>query len=83
MKEITLKATYDSEVDAVYIYFTEAKPGMVTSTYSLEGQDDPVVPDINIDAYDNNSKLLGMEILDASHYLPESLLVQLQINSDS
>jgi len=67
-----LRVTYDAQVDAAYIYFVESiSPGGVATTYSCDPAQ--VKGMINLD-FDSAGRLLGLEILDASRYLPEALL---------
>ncbi len=61
-----MKATYNAEVDAVYIAIEEAKPKNVKQTISLN-------EDIIID-FDENKKIVGIEILDASKNIAKSQL---------
>jgi uncharacterized protein YuzE len=73
-----MKITYDKEADAAYIYLIEdkdVKPQWVKHTYSCDP--DSVKGMINLD-FDENDKLGGIEILDASKKLPSSLLDQAQ-----
>lgn len=56
-----MRAEYDREADAMYIYFEEIKPGGVKETIALND-------DINVD-FDKNKKIVGIEILSASKNL--------------
>lgn len=64
-----LKITFDSEVDAVYLYF--AHPREVKVSYSLE-----LSHNILAD-YDSQSRLIGLEILNASSLIgaPDSVKI--------
>jgi uncharacterized protein YuzE len=67
-----MKVTYDAAIDAAYIYFVDSiAAGAVAMTYSCDPS--RVKGMINLD-FDSEGRLLGMEVLDASHYLSESLL---------
>jgi len=63
-----MKATYDTEVDAVYIALEEVKPGSAKQTISLN-------EDIIID-FDGNKKIIGIEILDASKNISKKPLLE-------
>ena len=66
--------TYDKSVDAAYIYLDEAnakKAGWVKKTYSCDANQ--VNGMINLD-FDADQILYGIEVLDASKKLPQSLL---------
>ena len=68
----SLRVTYDSEVDAAYIYFVpEIEPGGVAGTIPVDAGDHPWV--INLDV-DSDGRLLGIEVLEARRLLPPSLL---------
>jgi uncharacterized protein YuzE len=62
-----MKITYDSQVDAVYIYFVKPETGKVS--YSVELSHN-IIAD-----YDYLNKLLGIEILNASSLIdaPDSV----------
>lgn len=66
-----MKITYDRDADAAYIYLISIDPGQVARTYSCDPGE--VNGMINLD-FDKNGVLIGIEILDASHKLPLSLL---------
>jgi uncharacterized protein YuzE len=69
-----MKITYDKEVDAVYIYLDpglEMKSAWVKKTYPCDPQE--VNSMINLD-FDEDGKLGGVEIIDASKKLPEAFL---------
>lgn len=74
-----MKITYDKSVDAVYIYLDprlEMKSEWVKKTYPCDPQE--VNGMINLD-FDENGKLGGIEVLDASKKLPEEFLSQAEI----
>lgn len=70
-----LKVTYDRQVDAAYIYFEDpakaGAPGSAVKTYEC----DPIAVDgmINLD-FDEEGRVIGIEILDARSKLPPYLL---------
>ena len=53
-----MRATFDKDADAVYIYFKEISPGEIKNTISLNDS-------VNIDI-DKDGKILGIEILNIS-----------------
>jgi len=65
-----MKITYDKLADAVYIYLTPAV-NQVDRTYTCDPRE--VGGQINLD-FDALGRLVGIEVLDASHKLPEELL---------
>lgn len=69
------KTTYDKSVDAVYIFLSD--PGVdVKKTYPC----DPKKVDgmINLD-FDEDNKLIGIEVMDASKKLPKEILDKAEI----
>ncbi len=67
-----MRITYDRTVDAAYIYLIDDnRSGKVKKTYPC----DPVEVKgmINLD-FDNEGRLIGIEVLDASNKLPSELL---------
>jgi Uncharacterized conserved small protein len=67
-----MKVTYDSAIDVAYIYFVESiAAGAVAKTYACDPRQ--VNGQINLD-FDSAGRLLGLEVLDASHYLSQSVL---------
>ena len=66
-----MRVTYDKASDAAYIYLVSIPDGGVAKTYPC----DPVEVRgmINLD-FDNDGRLLGIEVLDASSRLPKELL---------
>jgi len=64
---ITLVCTYDSEIDAAYIYLQHpAAPGSGSRQVTVD-------TDIVLD-FDQDGHLLGLEILDARTHLPRAIL---------
>ena len=66
-----IKITYDKSADAVYIYLKEIKISEVNFTYPCNPI--KVKGEINLD-FDKKSRLIGIEILDASKKLPEAII---------
>ena len=67
-----MKTTYDKNVDAAYIYILDKiEPGSAKKTYLCDPLE--IGGMINLD-FDKDGKLLGVEILDASKFLPQSVL---------
>lgn len=69
-----MKITYDKEADAAYIYLDPSlsmKSGWVAKTYPCDPQEVNCM--INLD-FDEDGKLGGIEIIDASKKLPQPLL---------
>ncbi|MGH2750229.1 MAG: DUF2283 domain-containing protein [Actinomycetota bacterium] len=67
-----MRIEYDSSVDAAYIYFVDdIGAGGVATTYPCDPLQ--VNGEINLD-FDADGRLLGVEVLDASRFLPKSLL---------
>ncbi len=67
-----VKVTYDQDVDAAYVYFTEIPAGGVARTYCCDPAE--VGGTINLD-FDADGRLLGIEVLGARTKLPEALLI--------
>jgi len=61
-----LKVTYDSLADATYIYLTEIGPGEAVRQLQA-------APEIILD-FDWEDRLIGIEVLNASRRLPDSIL---------
>lgn len=68
-----MRFTYDSSVDAAYIYVKDTiEPGEAKKTYCC----DPEKINggmINLD-FDAEGRLLGIEVLDASRFLPVEII---------
>jgi uncharacterized protein YuzE len=62
---------YDPLVDAAYIYLTAISPGQVASTYPCPPSE--VSGQIQLD-FDAEGRLVGIEVLDASKFLPPDVL---------
>lgn len=69
-----MKVTYDADADAAYIYFVdEIGAGGVSRTYPCDPSE--VGGMVNLD-FDAGGRLIGVEVMDASRLLPQTLLVQ-------
>ena len=67
-----MRMTYDSLVDAAYVDFTaDGESGKVARTYSCDPRE--VRGIINLD-FDEDGKLIGLEILDATFYFRSATL---------
>ena len=67
-----MRISYDASVDAAYIYFVPSiAPGAVKRTYPCDPEE--VGAEINLD-FDEDGRILGVEVLAASRHLPLSLL---------
>jgi len=72
-----MKVTYDRSVNAAYIYIASAiEQGQVEKTYACDPAE--TGGQINLD-FDVSGRLLGIEVLDASHKLPRELLEAAEI----
>jgi len=66
-----MKIEYDKEIDAAYIYIEdEIKDGEVSKTIELN---ENIIAD-----FDDEGKLLGVEILNASRVLKKNVLLEPQ-----
>jgi uncharacterized protein YuzE len=68
---MNFKLTYDPEVDAAYLFLVPIGPGEAKKTYACDP--DEVGGQIQLD-FDEGGRLIGIEVLDASHLLPKDLL---------
>ncbi len=66
-----MRVTYSAEADAAYIYFRAIEDGGVARTLNFVPW--PNEPSLNAD-FDEEGRLIGIEVLGASRHLPESLL---------
>ena len=66
-----MRIEYDKGADAAYLYLVPIEPGGAKKTYSCDP--DEVGGMINLD-FDGEGRLIGIEVLDASHLLPERVL---------
>ena len=66
-----MRVEYDSRIDAAYIYFDLSKTVKATKTYACDPEEagGQFHPD-----FSDSGRLIGIEVLDASHKLPEALL---------
>ena len=62
---------YDNQVDAAYISLAAVEPVDVKVSYACDP--DEVGGQIQLD-FDGDGRLIGIEVLDASHMLPEVVL---------
>jgi uncharacterized protein YuzE len=62
---------YDRSADAAYLSLTPIKAGGVKKTYACDP--DEVGGLIQLD-FDEDGRLVGVEVLNASHLLPQGLL---------
>jgi uncharacterized protein YuzE len=69
---VPLRATYDPQANAVYIYF---KSEIAAGEAAVTAPVDPVKVRgmVNVEL-DDGGRLLGLEVLDATSKLPEELL---------
>jgi uncharacterized protein YuzE len=66
------RVEYDTEADAAYIYFVEEiRAGVAARTVPVDGGEDPWM--VNLDV-DEEGRIVGLEVLDASKRLPPGLL---------
>lgn len=67
-----MRVTYDKQANAAYIYIaSEILPGSIQETYTCNPVE--VGGEINLD-FDNQGKLVGIEILNADKKLPMEVL---------
>ena len=67
-----MKITYDPSVDAAYIYLADAiEPGGVKKTYMCDPEE--VGTMVNLD-FDDDGRIVGVEVLSASTHLPKAAL---------
>lgn len=66
-----IKVKYDRTVDAAYIALVPGSPGIVAKSFPCPP--DRVEAMINLD-FDKDGRLIGIEVLDASRFLPPSVL---------
>lgn len=70
-QNVNIKATYDKNANAAYIYLKEKiYPGEVKKTGLFDSYKDEM---INLD-FDKNDNLIGIEIIDAKTVLPKNFL---------
>lgn len=66
-----MRVTYDAEVDAAHIYLREIGPGEASYTFIAEPEIETDM--INLD-FDDDRRLIGIEVLSASRHLPPEVL---------
>jgi uncharacterized protein YuzE len=65
--------SYDADADAAYVSLTAIAPGAVDETVCVSEGFPALAGDVNLDL-DGDGRLLGIEILGASRFLPTDLL---------
>jgi uncharacterized protein YuzE len=65
-----MRVTYDKEGDAAYIYLTPIPPGAAVRQEHVTGE---AKGELILD-FDRVGRLLGIEVLGASRYLPPSVI---------
>lgn len=71
-RERPLRVTFDATVNAAYVYLVPDIPfGGAVRTVPVDGGDDPWMVNLDVDA---DGRIIGMEVLDASHRLPLNLI---------
>lgn len=60
-----MRVTYDGQANAAYIYLQPIQPGEVAVTHVCGG--------VALD-FDSQERLIGIEVLYASHRLPKSVI---------
>ncbi|MFG2871269.1 DUF2283 domain-containing protein [Streptomyces sp. NPDC048338] len=68
-----LRVTYDAEANAAYVYFTDPQVRFRKVAHMYPCDPDKVDGMINLD-FDEDMRLLGIEVLDARESLPQYLL---------
>ena len=66
-----MKVRYDKQMDTAYVSFVPLRPGIAKKTYACDPEE--VGGQIQLD-FDADGRLIGIEVLDASHLLPQDLL---------
>jgi uncharacterized protein YuzE len=66
-----VRVTYDGSADAAYIHLAPIKADGVATTVSGEGE----AGSVNLD-FDRDGRLLGIEVLAASRWLPREVIEQ-------
>jgi uncharacterized protein YuzE len=70
-----MKITYDKDVDAAYIYLVDIDGGDVKQTKSVSCDGAVGFGVINFD-FNDDGRIIGIEVLSASNILPVGLLCQ-------
>lgn len=73
-----MEITVDRGADAAYICLVRAKPGSVESSYIVNRSEVPGQRFIVLD-FDADNRLIGIEVLGASHALPEEFLAEAEV----
>ena len=66
-----VRVTYDGMADAAYIYLVPVEAGAVATTVDGAGE----AASVNLD-FDREGRLLGIEVLAASRWLPGEVIEQ-------
>ncbi len=66
-----MNVTYDADIDSAYIELVPVHAGDAARTYACDPEE--VRGQIQLD-FDESGRLIGIEVLDASHLLPKALL---------
>jgi uncharacterized protein YuzE len=66
-----MRVEYDSRIDAAYINLDTSDSGKAARTYACDPAE--TGGQIQLD-FDDAGRLIGIEVLDASHMLPRALL---------
>jgi uncharacterized protein YuzE len=66
-----MKLEYDRTVDAAYIHLDPSESVKAKKTYACDPEE--TGGQIQLD-FDDEGRLIGIEVLDASHVLPKALL---------
>jgi uncharacterized protein YuzE len=73
MENAGMRVTYDTEVNAAYIYLKDIAPGEARHQVGVQ---DPTPRGQVILDFDAEGTLIGIEVLDAKEGLPQELLDQ-------
>lgn len=76
-----MRVTYDGQANAAYIYLKPViKPGEAARTYvcDLQKEGFGLAVGVNLD-FDISGRLIGIEVLHASHGLPREFLQQAEV----
>ena len=65
-----MKVEYNPTIDAAYIYLDSSRSVRATKTYACDPEE--VDGQIHLD-FDDAGRLIGIEVLGASHKLPQSV----------
>ncbi|MDQ1353920.1 MAG: hypothetical protein QG657_4229 [Acidobacteriota bacterium] len=75
-----MRVTYDKQANAAYVYLaSQILPGSIIDTYTCNPVE--VGGEINLD-FDNQGRLIGIEILNADKKLPMEVLENAEKNKE-